>query len=67
MVSGALAGHLRALGRHRFLGIFTPELGPPSSRYSITRPGPSGERIELADRWRDTLALAAYARGWARS
>lgn len=40
---------------------FTPELGPPSSGYSLTLPGPDGTRIEPADRWRDTLALKALA------
>ena len=42
--------------------IFTPELGPPSSGYSLTRPHPGGERMELADRWRDTLELKQAAR-----
>lgn len=40
---------------------FCPELGPPSSSYSISTPGPGGTRIEHADRWSDTLMLKAVA------
>ena len=41
---------------------FTPELGPPSSGYSITIPAENGARQELADRWADTLLLKDLAR-----
>lgn len=41
---------------------FTPELGPPSSGYSLTYPGPNGELIELSDRWGQTLVLRDLAR-----
>ncbi len=40
---------------------FIPELGPPSSGYALTVPGVDGTRVELTDRWAETLALKAIA------
>ena len=40
---------------------FIPELGPPSSGYAITVPGDAGARVELTDRWAETLVLKAIA------
>jgi hypothetical protein len=40
---------------------FIPELGPPSSGYALTMPGADGARVELTDRWAETLALKAIA------
>ena len=45
--------------------IFAPELGPPSSNYSITyrdaRGGGAGATIELSDRWAQSLVIKRLA------
>jgi sugar phosphate isomerase/epimerase len=41
--------------------IFAPELGPPSSGYSITTRDPAGQVIELSDRWKQSLVLKRLA------
>jgi hypothetical protein len=41
---------------------FTPELGPPSSGYSVTYRNEAGERAEVGDRWAQTVNLAETAR-----
>jgi len=40
---------------------FAPELGPPSSGYSITHKDASGQTIELSDRWQQSLVLKRLA------
>ncbi len=40
---------------------FVPELGPPASGYAITSAGAGGVRLELANRWQETLQLKAIA------
>ena len=42
--------------------IFTPELGPPSSGYSITVRDLSGKSFEVCDRWQQSLLLCDLAR-----
>lgn len=42
--------------------IFTPELGPPSSGYSITYTNEQGELIEISDRWQQTLMIRDLGR-----
>ena len=42
--------------------IFAPELGPPSSGYSISVRDASGRRVEVCDRWQQSLDMAALAR-----
>jgi hypothetical protein len=41
--------------------IFAPELGPPSSGYSLTYTDPQGTVIEISDRWQQTLVLKRMA------
>ncbi|MEI8196112.1 MAG: hypothetical protein WCI73_09405 [Phycisphaerae bacterium] len=51
---------LRAWCKHARSGDlfpFTPELGPPSSGYSITYTTPDGRLTEISDRWQQTLVL----------
>jgi sugar phosphate isomerase/epimerase len=57
----AMAGWLRQ-GAPGGTFWFTPELGPASSGYSITYPNANGERVELGDRWSQTLRLARIGR-----
>lgn len=40
---------------------FAPELGPPSSRYSITYTSADGRDTELSDRWQQSLVLKRLA------
>jgi len=40
---------------------FTPELGPPSSGYSITQRDITGTVVELSDRWQQSLVLKRLA------
>jgi hypothetical protein len=40
---------------------FIPELGPPSSGYALTVPSKEGPRVEISDRWAETLALKVIA------
>jgi hypothetical protein len=40
---------------------FTPELGPPSSKYSIMIPDAAGRAMELSDRWAQSLVLKRLA------
>lgn len=45
---------------------FAPELGPPSSGYSITYPSPSGQIVEISDRWAQSLVVKRLAEeSWA--
>ncbi len=41
---------------------FAPELGPPSSGYSITIRRDDGEKVELSDRWKQSLVLGQLAK-----
>ena len=40
---------------------FAPELGPPGSGYSLTCQGPDDVRVEISDRWAQTLVLRDLA------
>lgn len=54
--------HWLATARPGDLLPFVPELGPPSSGYSISRPRAPGEaREELCDRWQQTVLLRTIA------
>ena len=51
---------LREAGRGDVL-IFAPELGPPSSNYSLTYRDADGTVIEISDRWEQSLVLKRMA------
>jgi hypothetical protein len=51
---------LRGAGRGDVL-IFAPELGPPSSGYSLTYRGSEGTLVEISDRWEQSLVLKRMA------
>ncbi len=40
---------------------FAPELGPPSSKYSITYQDAQGRTVELSDRWEQSLVIKRLA------
>jgi hypothetical protein len=53
--------HWRRQARSGDVLIFAPELGPPSSGYSITYRDDAGELVEISDRWQQSLIIKRLA------
>ncbi|MFI5380802.1 MAG: sugar phosphate isomerase/epimerase family protein [Tepidisphaerales bacterium] len=61
-------GHWLARARPGDILPFAPELGPPSSGYSITFTDSAGRVAEISDRWAQTLVLKRLAEEcWAQA